>query len=281
MKTDPHARSPETRMQVQSLSKALEQCEHVRGLVVASAEELSSLRAALKQALANHAPLPEVEKALAKSETVEGNVQAASEELAAVNRALADELRNRAMIDHQLAAAIEQKEGASHAAFHDVLTGLANRALFKDRLEHGLAQAKRNGWTLAVMFLDLDDFKAINDSHGHDAGDCVLQTIALRLKSNTRGDDTVSRHGGDEFLYLLTQVREEKDIPLIAEKIVEAVEAPCDISVRGLDIGLSVKASIGISVFPKDGTTADALIKGADKAMYRAKQSASGYSFAR
>jgi diguanylate cyclase (GGDEF)-like protein len=133
---------------------------------------------------------------------------------------------------------------------------------------------------LAVMFLDLDDFKDINDSHGHDAGDSVLQTIALRLKNNTRGDDTVSRHGGDEFLYLLTQIRDEKHIASIAEKIITAIQAPCDISVRGLNLRLSIKTSVGISVFPKDGATADALIKSADLAMYRAKQSKSGYSFA-
>jgi diguanylate cyclase (GGDEF)-like protein len=184
------------------------------------------------------------------------------------------------MVEHQLAAAIEQEEASRHAAFHDVLTGLPNRALFNNRLEHGFAQARRHGWTLAVMFVDLDDFKILNDSYGHDTGDVVLQTIARRLEENIRGADTVSRHGGDEFLYLLTEIRDEQNIAMIAEKVIQAIQAPCNVSVRDLDISPSIKASIGISIFPKDGTTAEALVTSADTAMYRAKQAKSGYSFA-
>lgn len=184
------------------------------------------------------------------------------------------------MVDHQLAAAIEQKDAARHAALHDPLTGLPNRALFNDRLEHGLAQARRHGWTLAVMFIDLDKFKAINDTHGHEAGDRVLQTIAGRLKANTRGGDTVCRHGGDEFLSLLMETRDEQAIASIAQKIANAIQAPLDVSAGGLVVNVSVGASIGIAVFPKHGDTADTLINNADKAMYRAKQDKSGIAFA-
>jgi diguanylate cyclase (GGDEF)-like protein len=279
MKTDPKAKLPENPKQAKSLNKALAQSEHVRELVEESAEELSSVNVVLKEELAEHAPVPEVVRALEKSEAVEDKVQEASEKLLVVNQALEGEIRDRDMLDHQLAAVKEQEEAARYAAFHDVLTGLPNRALFNDRLEHGLAQAKRHGWTLAVMFVDLDKFKIINDTHGHDAGDSVLQTIAQRLKENTRDDDTVSRLGGDEFLYLLNEIRDDKDIAPIAEKIIKAIQEPCNISVRDVNIGASIKASIGISIFPKDGTTADALVKNADKAMYRAKQSKSGYSF--
>jgi diguanylate cyclase (GGDEF)-like protein len=180
-----------------------------------------------------------------------------------------------------LAAALEQEEAARDAAFHDDLTGLANRALFNDRLEHGIAQATRGGWTLAVMFIDLDNFKTINDTHGHDAGDAALRTTAQRLKENTRSVDTVGRHGGDEFLYLLTEIRKKKDIKKIAEKIIKQLQAPCSISVSNRNVDLSIEASIGISIFGKDGATADELIKSADEAMYRAKQSKSRYSFAR
>jgi diguanylate cyclase (GGDEF)-like protein len=157
---------------------------------------------------------------------------------------------------------------------------MPNRALFNDRLERGFAQAKRHGWILALMFVDLDDFKKINDRYGHDIGDSVLQTIARRLQDNTRGEDTVSRHGGDEFLYLAMDIQKEANISLIAEKIMEEIQAPLNVNVRDLNTSLSITASIGISIFPKHGTDADMLVKSADKAMYRAKQNKSGYSFA-
>src|SRR4029079_6103695 len=177
--------------------------------------------------------------------------------------------RDRNLLDHQLAAVTEQEEAVRHAAFHDVLTDLPNRALFNDRLEHGLAQAKRHGWAVAVMFVDLDKFKSINDLHGHDVGDSVLKTISARLKKNARVDDTVSRHGGDEFLYLLMEVRDEKTIASIAEKIIKIIQVPCSVTVRDLNIELCIGASIGVAIFPHDGATADALIKSSDRAMYR------------
>jgi diguanylate cyclase (GGDEF)-like protein len=142
-----------------------------------------------------------------------------------------------------------------------------------------LAKAKRHGYSLAVMFLDLDDFKKINDTHGHEVGDAVLQIIAGRLKASTRGEDTVCRHGGDEFLYMLLELRNEQDITVIAKKIIKAVQSPCDIRIRDAGISLSTSPSIGIAIYPIDGTTADALVNNADKAMYWAKRNKSGYSF--
>jgi diguanylate cyclase (GGDEF)-like protein len=135
-----------------------------------------------------------------------------------------------------------------------------------------LAQAERYRWPLAVMFMDLDDFKSINDTHGHQAGDSILRTIGARLTENTRKDDTVSRIGGDEFLFLLMQIKNRQDVTKIARKIITAVEAPCDVGLRDYSISVSVKASIGIAIFPKDGTSPDTLIKSADKALYRAKR---------
>jgi len=128
--------------------------------------------------------------------------------------------------------------------------------------------------------MDLDHFKDINDVHGHHAGDCVLQNVARRLLESIRGEDTVSRYGGDEFLYVLMDIEDEKWVALIAEKIIENVQAPYEIGLQGLDGSLNVRASIGIAVFPKDGATADALVKSADAAMYRAKQSGLSYAFA-
>jgi diguanylate cyclase len=262
------------------LTQVLEESEHVNELIKQSAEELSAVNTAIKHELADRGALPGVEIALDQIESVRRKVLDASEKLTAVNQALTSEVRERNMVDHQLAAAMEQEEAARNAALHDNLTGLPNRALFNDRLEHGIAQAKRHGRILAVMFVDLDEFKSINDTYGHQAGDAVLRTIADRLKHNTREDDTVSRYGGDEFLYLLTQIREQNDIAMIAVKILTAIQAPCNLSVRDDIVNPCLGASIGISIFPKDGTTAVALIKSADQAMYGAKENKSGYAFA-
>jgi diguanylate cyclase len=246
------------------LTQVLGQSEHVLELIKQSAEELSSVNIALD-----------------KNETVARKLHDASERLTAVNHGLQVEIRDRTMVDHQLAAAVEQEEGSRNAALHDKLTALPNRVLFKDRLEHGIAQAKRHRRILAVMFVDLDKFKSINDTYGHQAGDAVLQTVAMRLKHNTRDDDTISRYGGDEFLCVLTQLHEKEEIAMIAAKILKAIQAPCRVSVRDVMVNPCLDASIGISVFPTDGATASALIKSADEAMYWAKDNKSGYAFAR
>jgi diguanylate cyclase (GGDEF)-like protein len=264
----------------QWLSQVLGQSEHIGELIKQSAEELSSVNTGIKRELANSDLLPGVKSALDKNDAVTRKLQDASERLTAVNQALQIEVRDRTMLDHQLAAAVEQEEGSRNAALHDDLTGLPNRALFKDRLEHGIAQAKRHRWILAVLFVDLDDFKSINDTYGHQAGDAVLQTIAMRLAHNARNDDTVSRYGGDEFLYLLTSLHEQKDIAMIAAKILKTIQAPCDVRVGDVIANLCLGASIGISVFPHDGDSAAALIKCADEAMYGAKGSKPGYAFA-
>jgi len=160
------------------------------------------------------------------------------------------------------------------------LAALPNRVLFNDRLEHGLAQAKRHDWTLAVMFIDLDGFKTINDTYGHRAGDIVLQTIASRLKAMTREDDTVSRHGGDEFLSLLLELKQEADAITIATKIMAVLGAPCDVTPNDVQLSLRVGCSIGIAMFPGDGATVDTLVRSADRPMYRAKRDRTGYAFA-
>lgn len=263
------------------MTRVLDKSEQIKDMVEECAEDLSSVNSVLQQELAGLDALPDVGIAIAKSGIVETKVQEAAEELSIVNRALEDEVKERQMLEHQLVAVKEQEEAARHAAFHDPLTGLPNRVLFSDRLEHGLAQAKRHGWTMAVLFVDLDDFKSINDSYGHDVGDRVLEIISQRLMENTRADDTVCRHGGDEFLYLLMEIQNERDIGVIAEKIIKTIEEPCDIRIRDIAISPIVSASIGISIYPKDATTPDALIKNADKAMYRAKRLRSGYAFAR
>lgn len=275
MKKKPTSTFAQATEPTKALSQALKESKIVRGMVKESGDELASVNLVLNEEFSNRNLQPEVEMALEKSGAVEVKVQEASEKLSEVNQSLEKEVKERHLLEHELAKVMEQQKEALHTSLHDALTGLPNRVLFNDRLEHGMAQANRHGWTLAVMFMDLDKFKAINDAYGHNAGDAVLLTIAKRLKETTRTDDTVSRHGGDEFLYLLLEIKEDQDAAIVAKKIIEAVQVPCDVSVGEL----TVNTSIGISIYPRDGTTAEALIKSADAAMYRAKQSKSGYSF--
>lgn len=152
-------------------------------------------------------------------------------------------------------------------AYHDPLTHLPNRALFLDRLEVAIAQARRNHTTLAVLFLDLDDMKSINDTFGHAMGDRVLQSVGERLVHSARGGDTVARVGGDEFLILLAN-NDEGEAEAVARKILERLSAPLRIERDEL----YVTTSIGVALFPADGDDAETLIRHADGAMYRVKE---------
>lgn len=267
---------PKNKKTPEPLAKALKQSEKIKDSVKECAEDLSTVNVVLKKELATEKPLLSVKNAIQKNAIVENKVHDAVEQLSLVNQALKMEVKEREALEETLVIIKAQEEASSHAALHDPLTGLPNRALFNDRLEHGLEQAKRHGWTLAIMFLDLDAFKSINDLYGHDTGDTVLQIISQRLKNNTRIDDTVSRHGGDEFLYLLMEVQHKKDITIIVKKIINAIKVPCKIGT----VNLVIKPSIGISIFPENGETAEVLVKSADQAMYIAKQNKLGYSFA-
>ncbi len=262
------------------LTKALDQSERVKNIVEECAEDLSSVNGALTQELAGSAPPPRVALAIEKSGVVEGKVQDASERLAIVNEALKAEVGERHALEERLAVLTEQSDADRHAAFHDPLTGLPNRALFDDHFQHGLAQAKRHGWTLAVMFVDLDNFKSINDIHGHKTGDSVLKIISDRLRQITRRDDTICRHGGDEFLYLLAEISEENDAIMIAQKLISAIQKPCIIEAHDPEVALKVFVSVGIAFSPKHGDDAQSLIGHADRAMYEAKRRKTGYSVA-
>jgi diguanylate cyclase (GGDEF)-like protein/PAS domain S-box-containing protein len=160
----------------------------------------------------------------------------------------------------------EQK--ISHMAHYDYLTDLPNRALFLDILEHSIALAKRNRHKAAVLFLDLDGFKKINDTLGHAAGDLLLKGVAGRLRNTIRDSDTVARVGGDEFVLVLDNIESEENAVLVAKKIIAALLVPFELLGRQGRIG----ASIGISVFPDDSMETTKLVKQADEAMYLAKQ---------
>jgi diguanylate cyclase (GGDEF)-like protein len=155
-----------------------------------------------------------------------------------------------------------------HLAYHDALTGLPNRPLFIDRLIVALAQANRANQKLAVFFLDLDRFKDINDSLGHNVGDALLRGVAERLRRSVREGDTIARFGGDEFTLLIPRVERIENAPTIAQKIFDMLKAPFIIG----EHELFVTASIGISIFPIDGADPETLVRNADTAMYRAKE---------
>ena len=153
-------------------------------------------------------------------------------------------------------------------ARYDGLTGLPNRTFFLDTLERTLARARRRRSRLALIFLDLDGFKAVNDRFGHATGDAVLQIMAERLRAGTRTSDLVARIGGDEFTVLLQSLARADDAALVARALIDRLARPCTVEDQEIALG----ASAGIAVYPEDGTDADALLRNADLAMYRAKQ---------
>ena len=162
----------------------------------------------------------------------------------------------------------------SHLAQHDALTDLPNRALFNDRLTQAIAMARRHRRQLGVLFIDCDNFKKINDALGHSTGDLLLQSLAKRLVSAVRSSDTVSRHGGDEFLILLSELESAADASLCATKILKALSAPHLIGRHDLPVTVSA----GVALYPADGSDSETLIQSADVALYEAKQTG-GNSF--
>jgi diguanylate cyclase (GGDEF)-like protein/PAS domain S-box-containing protein len=156
-----------------------------------------------------------------------------------------------------------------HLAYYDALTSLPNRILAMDRLEHSLAEAKRHNRHVAVLFLDLDNFKTFNDTLGHDAGDQLLAQVSARLAALVRQEDTVARVGGDEFLLLLPGADTARNVALVANKTLKALELPFHVQGRELHLTLS----IGISIYPEDGVDRASLLKHADIALYKAKES--------
>ena len=162
----------------------------------------------------------------------------------------------------------QKDEDTRKQAFFDTLTGLPNRALLMDRFQQALAAGARSGLGVGVLFLDLDHFKAINDTLGHDAGDALLKDVARRLAALVRKNDTVSRLGGDEFVMVISETKGPGDAERVAAKVIQSLG--CPLALDGHEI--SVGASIGISFAPSDGTDAATLLKYADAAMYQAKR---------
>ena len=178
--------------------------------------------------------------------------------LARYHRLLRDKERERAA----------QEERIRHQAYHDSLTGLPNRASFAEHLDEAMRRAKRAGWPLALLFLDLDNFKRVNDSLGHDAGDRLLRVAAERIRRAVREADMLFRMGGDEFTVLLEDVRGPEEAAMVSSRVLEAMAEPLQLQHHEI----SVTASIGIALYPRDDVVAERLLKSADTAMYRAKE---------
>jgi diguanylate cyclase (GGDEF)-like protein/PAS domain S-box-containing protein len=172
------------------------------------------------------------------------------------------------IVFHDVSAARSMSLQLTHSAHHDFLTDLPNRILLNDRLTHAIAAARRDRRKLAVLFLDLDGFKHINDSLGHAIGDKLLKAIGERLLAAVRKSDTVSRQGGDEFVVVLSSIAQSEDAALSVTKIIASIIAPYSIDLHDLHVNVSV----GISIYPDDGADAEALIQNADNAMYHAKE---------
>ena len=263
------------------LKKVLNQSEEIKANVEKAAEQLGSVNAVLTNNAKVLPPFPTIEEVIAQNEEAEKKVVKAAEDLQQVNAELTKQVAERINIESELretkndllevradlSKSQEKEKGSLHIALHDPLTGLPNRLLLEQRLEHGLTQSRRYGTKLALMFIDLDKFKNINDSYGHDIGDRVLITVAKRLQSFVRGEDIVSRWGGDEFVCILLNIHLDSDVISLAEKMVKRIAEPCEFN----GIVLSISATIGIAVCPRDGETAEILFKQVDRAMYRSK----------
>lgn len=261
-----------------SLGHLLKKNEKIKETVKKAASELTLVNEVLKQ---EKVPVQIMKETVTQNEGVEQKVAKAADDLKLVNIKLTEEIADRIVIESELANAKTdlaevrddlskaqvKTEEAQQTALKDALTGLPNRVSFEQGLDQGLIQAKRHNWGLAVLFIDIDKFKNINDSYGHNLGDQVLLMVANRLKSFVRDEDIVSRWGGDEFVCLLFEVKQEADVTRLAEKMISRIAEACEFD----EIILSIKISIGIAIYPADGDTADSLFKNADTAMYKAK----------
>lgn len=263
------------------LKKVLDQNEEIKENVEESADQLSSVNAVLKNDDKVIPPFPTIEEVITQNEEAEKKVAEAAEDLEQVNTQLTQQVAERTDIESELKQTKQElsevrtdlsksqakEKDAVHMALHDSLTGLPNRLLLEQRLEHGLIQSKRHGWKLALMFIDLNKFKNINDSYGHDIGDKVLIDVAKRLQDFVRGEDIVSRWGGDEFICILLDIKLEDEVINLAKRMAARIAEEYDFD--GTKVSLS--ATIGIAICPRDGETADILFKQVDRAMYRSK----------
>lgn len=271
------------------LATALDQSHEVKAEVQACAEDLGMANERAKARIAQGASMLPAAQALQNGLAVEERVQGCADDLQQLANNLSDGvdevqaveqalIRSRlALADSEAALALSRdaERTATQIAMNDQKTGLPNRTLFDDRLAQAIAGAERHGWLLAVLFLDLDRFKLVNDTHGHAAGDTVLTAVAQRLMRNARDEDTVCRNGGDEFLYLLINPSGREAVAHIAEMVHKTVGLPVELAAKQF----RVTPSIGIALYPEHGMSGPTLIAHADAAMYCAKKRGSAFEF--
>jgi diguanylate cyclase (GGDEF)-like protein len=195
--------------------------------------------------------------------------------LKAMKQALRETSAELLHVQAALRDSLAREAQAQQLAWHDPLTGLPNRRGFEERSGDTLARHQSGSKDFALLFIDLDDFKLVNDHHGHAVGDELLRVIGQRLVHALRAGDMVSRQGGDEFLCLLPDVRDAEQVAAIARKLFDSVAAPCQLG----GVALQVKPSIGVALYPRDGDNIAALIAQADGAMFHAKRRRIGHAF--
>lgn len=263
MKPEPLDPSEVSAAKSDSLGRVLGRSRKIRAAINLAAGRLASATAVLKRGKRPDRPPHSVERVIDQYEEVAGDVVNAAHDLTQVNTDLAVEVAERVGIESELAdtkadladvkvdlatarddlsESQASEDEALQRALHDPLTGLPNRALFDQALDHGLIQARRHGWRLAVLFIDLDDFKSINDDHGHHVGDEVLLMIAGRLRSFVRAEDMVSRWGGDEYACLLLEVGPEAEVTRLALNMIDRIAEEFEVG-GGLSPWPAVSAS--------------------------------------
>lgn len=264
------------------LKHLLDQSEEIKEDVEKAAAQISSVNAVLTNDAKIMPPFPTIEEVIAQNEEAEKKVAKAAEDLDHVNAELTKQVAERIDIESELRQAKKElfevrtdlsksqakEKDTQHIALHDSLTGLPNRLLLEQCLDRGLTQARRHDWKLALMFIDLDKFKNINDSYGHDIGDKVLIAVAKRLQDFVRGEDIVSRWGGDEFICVLLDIKQEDEVINLAKKMAARISEDCNFD----GTIISISATIGIAICPRDGDTADTLFQKVDRAMYKSKR---------
>jgi diguanylate cyclase (GGDEF)-like protein len=255
-----------------SLVLAVDQTHDVKEKLELCADNLGSSNQVAKNRKALGASSLSADKTLANNERVQREVQECANDLYELTETLIDGI---AEVKAQARIALAESQNTSHqAALRDSATGLPNRDLFDDRMAHAIALARRHHWTLTLMFLKLDGFKAIDDAQGHAEASRASREIGRRLSKQARAEDTLCRQRDDEFLYLLVNPQGNGNVGRIAAGLLKSIGQPIDMGKRPRRV---VNASIGIAFYPDNGTTAEELIINADTAMQRAKGGSNGF----
>jgi diguanylate cyclase (GGDEF)-like protein/PAS domain S-box-containing protein len=244
----------------------------IPGDLLEAGQEQQAIKAAMEQVENPAAALLKIEEIQSSSQARSSNIVKFRDgrflECVSMPQLIGGQSVGRVWSFRDITDRVQVEERIRHHAYHDSLTGLPNRALFQDRLSRDLGQAKRAETNTALLLMDLDRFKTINDTLGHAAGDKLLIEVAKRLRSRQREGDTIARLGGDEFILVVSQLRHKEDVAIVAEQILDVFKAPILIS----EFDLHVSASIGIAIYPDDGDDHASLLKSADVALYRAKE---------